>query len=123
MKHFLRKLIMLAAIAGVVMWVKDRVTPTNEHAAAGGPSATQADTKPAATSSAADVRRDAPAPTTEDDLTRLKGIGPVYQARLADQGITSFQDLAAADAASVAGAIDASVQQVEDWQERVGTLD
>lgn len=42
-----------------------------------------------------------------DDLTELEGIGPVYAAKLREQGIASFADLAAADEATLAGIIDA----------------
>jgi large subunit ribosomal protein L21 len=50
-----------------------------------------------------------------DDLTTVKGIGPVYSARLAAAGMTSFAGLAAADPAAVAEQIDVSPSQVEDW--------
>ena len=124
MKHFLRRLIMLAAVAGVVVRVKDRVSPTGEHAPAGSPGTRPANTAAGSDSSTGPEHEEAQTtPTTEDDLTRVKGIGPVYQTRLAGQGITSFRDLADADAAGIAGAIDASVRQIEDWQERASTLD
>ena len=35
--------------------------------------------------------------TPRDDLTRVRGIGPRYAALLADNGITTYEDLAAAD--------------------------
>ena len=50
-----------------------------------------------------------------DDLTRVKGIGPVYSARLADVGISSFADLAGADPATVAERVDAAETQVAGW--------
>jgi predicted flap endonuclease-1-like 5' DNA nuclease len=37
-------------------------------------------------------------PSRGDDLTRIRGIGPRYAALLADSGIHTFEDLAAADA-------------------------
>jgi predicted flap endonuclease-1-like 5' DNA nuclease len=40
-------------------------------------------------------------------LTELEGIGPVYAAKLREQGIVSFADLAAADEATLAGIISA----------------
>lgn len=45
--------------------------------------------------------------TVGDDLTRLEGIGPVYAARLRDNGINSFAALATSDEATLAGIIDA----------------
>jgi predicted flap endonuclease-1-like 5' DNA nuclease len=50
-----------------------------------------------------------------DDLSAIKGIGPVYSARLAEAGIESFAALAAADAAALAEQIDAPTAQLEDW--------
>ena len=58
----------------------------------------------------------APAPDEPaDELTDIRGIGPVYAARLAEIGITSFAGLAAAAAEDVAERIDAAPSQVEDW--------
>lgn len=50
-----------------------------------------------------------------DDLTAIKGIGPVYAARLADSGIISFQDLAAADPNTVADTTNAAASVVAGW--------
>ncbi len=56
-----------------------------------------------------------PGPAPDDDLTIVKGIGPVYSARLAAAGVTSFALLAAADAAAIADQVEAAESQVEDW--------
>jgi predicted flap endonuclease-1-like 5' DNA nuclease len=56
----------------------------------------------------------APVPPA-DDLTGIKGIGPVYAARLGEVGIASFAALAAGDAADLAERIDAPEGQVADW--------
>ena len=53
--------------------------------------------------------------TATDDLTEVNGIGPVYSARLAGIGITTFAGLAGATAEQVAEQIDAPAAQVEDW--------
>ncbi len=50
-----------------------------------------------------------------DDLTDIKGIGPVYSARLADAGIATFADLAEANAKQIADAIDAAESMIDDW--------
>lgn len=55
-----------------------------------------------------------------DDLTELTGIGPTYAARCEAQGITTFTSLAAADATTLAEAIDVPVSRVEDWIEQAG---
>jgi len=56
-----------------------------------------------------------PSPVGADDLTEVKGVGPVYAQRLVDAGITSFGMLANADAAAVAGAANVSESQAESW--------
>jgi predicted flap endonuclease-1-like 5' DNA nuclease len=60
-----------------------------------------------------------------DELTHLKGIGPVYQRKLRDAGFSSFQQLAAANPAQIRRMLDiknwqradieAWVQQAKDW--------
>lgn len=57
-----------------------------------------------------------------DDLTAVNGIGPVYRGRLAEIGIETFGSLAAADAASVAEAVDAAQSFVEDWIRQAADL-
>ncbi len=54
----------------------------------------------------------------EDDLTEVKGIGPVYSERLAEAGVTSFAELAAADVAAVAGAAGVSESVAASWMEQ-----
>lgn len=57
-----------------------------------------------------------PAPPVEhEDLTAIKGIGPVYAARLADAGIRSFRSLAEVDAATIATAVGTTEQAVDSW--------
>lgn len=94
-------------VAGVfaVLWlIKDRL---------GGPAPAPAE-GPQEPSSHLEV---APPPTRRepDDLSELKGIGPVYQARLTDAGIIRFEDLAAAEATVVAERIEAPVSRVQGW--------
>ncbi len=63
-----------------------------------------------------DVPGDEPeAPTSGDDLKLVKGIGPVYEHRLAEIGIRSFADLASGNAASIAEAIEVAESLVEEW--------
>lgn len=65
------------------------------------------------------------APTAEsagDDLTEVKGVGPVYQGRLTEMGITTFADLAGADADAVAEQLDVAVTAVDDWKRQAGEL-
>ncbi|MGI9647434.1 MAG: helix-hairpin-helix domain-containing protein [Acidimicrobiia bacterium] len=53
-------------------------------------------------------------PATVDDLTEIKGIGPKYSQQLLDLGITSFGELAGADAAALNESFDARAD-VEGW--------
>ncbi|MGB5167282.1 MAG: helix-hairpin-helix domain-containing protein [Acidimicrobiia bacterium] len=56
-----------------------------------------------------------PSSASADDLTEVKGVGPVYAQRLVDAGITSFVMLANADVAAVAGAANVSESQAASW--------
>ena len=55
-----------------------------------------------------------PAPR-KDDLTIIKGIGPVYAARLVNAGVTSLAKLGKANAGAVAASIDVPEGRVGDW--------
>ena len=50
-----------------------------------------------------------------DDLTTIKGIGPVTAEKLQEAGITSFDELASADAEELGGAIGSSEATVARW--------
>lgn len=51
-----------------------------------------------------------------DDLTKVNGIGKVFSGRLIEEfGITSFAELAAADAEKLAETCERSVEEVKDW--------
>ena len=70
------------------------------------------------------IEPEAPASTAEptatlvetDDLRRVKGIGPVYETKLHEAGITSFVQLVAADSADIAEQLDVQVVTVVDWK-------
>ncbi|MDH3261022.1 MAG: hypothetical protein OEM81_05675 [Acidimicrobiia bacterium] len=51
----------------------------------------------------------------KDDLTILKGVGPVYAARLEDAGITSLAGLGAAQAEALAAIINMPADRVGAW--------
>lgn len=94
-----------AAVAGAVILLKDRLFPA--EAPAGSPASEPAST-PAPPA----------APAKDDDLTSIKGIGPVYRTRLNESGITTFSELAAADAGSVAAQIEVPEARVAVWIEQ-----
>jgi predicted flap endonuclease-1-like 5' DNA nuclease len=50
-----------------------------------------------------------------DDLTLIKGIGPVYRDRLTASGIHSFSDLGSATPQDVAEMADTSVTAAQGW--------
>lgn len=57
-----------------------------------------------------------PAPDeTTDDLTAIKGIGPVYASRLDESGVSSFRALANADATALAASLGISSKAAEAW--------
>lgn len=56
-----------------------------------------------------------------DDLTAIKGIGPVAAGQLAEQGITTFAQIAALsdeDVARIDAAMPFSADQIADWREQ-----
>ena len=60
-----------------------------------------------------------------DDLTKIKGIGPVAKGQLAEQGITQFAQVAAltdADIARIDEAMPFSAEQIADWREQAKAL-
>ncbi|MFB6131127.1 MAG: helix-hairpin-helix domain-containing protein [Salinigranum sp.] len=73
---------------------------------------------------AVEEAEDAEAETGEEavgadvSVRNVKGIGPAYAERLADAGVDSVADLAAADADELAGAIDVSAKRIGRWIDR-----
>ncbi|PWV98362.1 LSU ribosomal protein L21P [Hoeflea marina] len=60
-----------------------------------------------------------------DDLTTIKGIGPVAAGQLNEQGITTFAQIAAlsdADIARIDEAMPFSADQISDWREQAKAL-
>jgi len=57
-----------------------------------------------------------------DDLSRVKGIGPVYKARLVEGGITTFAGLAEASPAAIAGIAEVGEDTAADWAQQAATL-
>lgn len=62
-----------------------------------------------------------PAPGS-DDLSEVKGIGPVYRARLEQAGITTFASLVAAGPDAVAEAADVTVDRAAGWLKQAAAL-
>lgn len=101
-----------AGAAAVVWLVKDRLL---------GP-----ETIPV-TPAEAPAFRVAPGPPTApsaagDDLSQVKGIGPVYRARLERVGITTFSALASTEIAEVAAAGEVPDDRAADWIKQAADL-
>ncbi len=114
MKRILRLLSLAGAVAGAVWYARQQgeqePVPSGEWAARPN---LQAVPDPKEASERAKPSK----PTGQslaDDLTEIKGIGPVYARKLGEQGITSFADLAAADPEVLSEILD-SRAGIEDW--------
>jgi len=95
-----------AAVAAAAILLKDRLIPA---------AAPTGEPQPAAEPAPPAAAPPTPTRAAADDLTSVKGIGPVYRIRLNEAGITTFSDLADADATTVAGEIDVPEGRVADW--------
>jgi large subunit ribosomal protein L21 len=77
---------------------------------------------PSPTSKAAESAKTKELPVVEDDLLGIKGIGPTFVARLRELGITSFAQLAAETAESLAskmgGRVTSERIEREEWIEQ-----
>ena len=118
MKSLFRLVFTAAVAAGVVYWLREKMVPP-PHVPEGNP-------PPFRTVHHTETETAPPPAATDagdgDDLTKVKGIGPVYRDRLADAGIHSFADLATADAAALAETIDVAGTMIEEWQEQARSL-
>ncbi len=116
MRRPLRFLLLLAILAGLAaaaarLWQRLSAPVPLGSAAAAPPGAGEAPASVADPAPPADL----PAPPADDDLAEVRGIGPVYRARLAEAGITSFATLAAAAPAEVAAATGVPEERAADW--------
>lgn len=133
MKRFVRILLVVAAWAGITWIFREKLLPLPKpdpnplpHFRSQSPPPLQL-APPLRETSDDDEPEKAPAPAAAvavapDDLTEVKGIGPVYQHRLAEIGIFTFADLAGGDAPSIAEKIDVSEGQVQEWIEQASQL-
>jgi len=105
-------LALLAALAAAIAEVRRRLTAPGlvGAPAAEGPHSAEDTPSPTAT----------PAPA--DDLTAVRGIGPVYRARLAEAGLVSCAALGAADPGVVAAAAGVTEERAADWIAQAAAL-
>ena len=113
MNHTVKKLIRITGVVvglGAAVWaLRDKLLPAPEiHDEP--PPRFREPTEPAPAASATDTSQ-------PDDLTVIKGIGPVTAGKLHAAGVTTLRELATADADSLADAIGASPTTVGAWIE------
>ena len=100
LKKLLRVITLLAVLAAIVWLTRERLLPAPK---------VEDDPRP-------HYRSTPPPPHREpDDLTAIKGIGPVFAARLEQAGIRSFRGLSEIDAATIADGIGTTEARVADW--------
>lgn len=110
MKKLLKFILFVGALAGVAYALRDRLMPPPQQ-----PNSSPPPFRTAATPSGI--------PSGDgEDLQRVNGIGPVRVGQLAELGITTFADLADADAVDLAANLGVSVTQTEDWIGQAATL-
>jgi predicted flap endonuclease-1-like 5' DNA nuclease len=129
-KKPVRIILILAAWAAVTWIFREKLLPVPKpdrnpppHFRTEKVATTPRDDQPDSPPGAADpapqpLRADSPQTTGHDDLTEVRGIGPVYQHRLADIGVTTFAQLAACDAASIAEQVEVRESQVREWMDQ-----
>lgn len=120
MKRLLKLVLAFLVVAAVIAWLRQKLVPATPMAMPE-PQPEPATTTPERVEEPEPSPPLAEEPPVADDLTVIKGIGPTYRSRLADQDVTSFSQLIAADTDALAAAVDASASQVESWQEEART--
>lgn len=113
MNHTARNLIriggVLAGLAAAAWALRDRLLPAPEAPGEEPPAFRQAGADDEAT-------------TPADDLTAVKGIGPVTAGKLNEAGITTLDELASADAGDLSAAIGSSESTVSRWIAAAGSM-
>lgn len=132
MKRLIKFLLIVAVLAAVASQLRRHLVPTPARpttepprfrVSAETPSAPNVTDDGAGDAEAEDDRAaETSAPATADDLTQVKGIGPVYASRLAEVGITTFAALAAADADTIATVADVAGAAAVDWVDQARSL-
>jgi predicted flap endonuclease-1-like 5' DNA nuclease len=101
MKKLLRFALVVTVIAAIVWLTRERLLPP--------PRVVPNEPRPP-------YRSTPPAPKSgPDDLTVIKGIGPVYSRRLNEAGVRSFRGLTEIDAAGIAQSVGVAESVINDW--------
>lgn len=117
MKKLIRVLGVVAGVAAVVWLTRDRLLPTPKVSSQQPPPFRHHEPdKPTQPEPAAPQASESTAQeSSPDDLTVIKGIGPVRSSQMAEEGITTFADLAAADPKALAEQFDVAETAAADW--------
>jgi predicted flap endonuclease-1-like 5' DNA nuclease len=115
MKKFLKLLALGAFMAGITWILRDQLLPGPTRPTSHPPAFRNPPPPPP-------PHHESPATDTGDDLTAVNGIGPVYAKRLADIGIASFAELAAADPTDLASRADLPEERLPDWISQASEL-
>lgn len=103
MKKLMKFLVFVGVLAGVAYALRDQLMPPPQAPSSSPPPFRTHDPEPPLTAGGS------------EDLQRVNGIGPVRVGQLAELGITSFAELADADAVDLAAQLGVAVSQTEDW--------
>jgi len=101
----------------------DPEAAANESPPTGATEPAASETPPAVEETDSDEPATGEAGPAGDPVDEITGIGPTYAERLGEVGIRTVDDLAAADAATVADAAQASESRAADWIERAQAHD
>lgn len=114
MKKLIRILGLAAGVVAVVWLTRDRLLPTPSVSTQEPPAFRHHEPTPPPAATPPD-KSVAPATAAADDLTAIKGIGPVRAGHFTEAGITTFAALAAADPATIADELDVSESAAAGW--------
>ncbi len=116
MNHTARNLIRVAGVVvglGAAIWaLRDRLLPAPE-----------VHSEPPPRFRTVDTSSDVPDTSNTDDLTTIKGIGPVTAAKLASSNIHSFKAIADMTPESLADTAGTSSEAARSWIESAAALD
>ena len=104
MKKLFKFLLFVGAVAGAAWALRDQLMPPPQAPSSAPPAFRTGD-----------ASSEPHEPADAEDLTAINGIGPVRIEQLSEAGITSFAELAEADAVDIAARLGVSVSQTEDW--------
>jgi len=111
MKRIVKVMAVVAGLAGLVWAMRDRFVSISAPKEPAPPTFRVAPPQP--------PRAEA---TTDDDLTMLIGVGPVYAGRLRTAGITTFAAVAQANPQRLAAAAGVPMSRVAAWIEQAAVL-